>query len=42
MTVKAVRQTDENVARQHASENTAMKMHETVETDEETSETDDN
>ena len=42
MIVKAVRRTDENVTGQHASENTAMKMDETVETDRETSETDEN
>ena len=40
MIVKAVRRADENVTRQNASENTAMKMNETVETDRETSETD--
>ena len=42
MIVKAVRQTDENVTGQHAIENKAMKMDETVETDRETSETDEN
>ena len=42
MIVKAVRRTDENVTSQNASENTAMKMDETVETDRETSESDEN
>ena len=42
MIVKAVRGTDENVTSQNASENTAMKMDETVETERETSETDEN
>jgi hypothetical protein len=42
MIVKAVRQTDENVTVQHASENTAMKMDETLETDREMSESDEN
>jgi len=42
MIVKAVRRTDENAIRQHASENTAMKMDETVDTNGETSETDEN
>ena len=40
MVVKVVRQTVENVPGQHASENTAMKMNETVETGTETNETD--
>ena len=39
MVIKAVRQTDENAAGKHASENTATKMDET---DRETSETDEN
>ena len=38
----AVRQTDENATGQHARENTAMKMDETLETKGETSETDEN
>ena len=42
MIVKAVRQTDENTTGQHVSENTAMKMDETVETERETSEIDEN
>ena len=42
MIVKAVRQTSENAAGQHASENTATKMDENVDADRETSETDDN
>jgi hypothetical protein len=42
MIVKAVRKTDENATGQHASENTATKMDETVATDRETSETDEN
>ena len=42
MVIKAVRQTDEIATGQHASENTATKMDETVETDRDTSETDDN
>ena len=42
MIVKAVRQTDENAAGQHASENTATKMDENVDTDRDTSETDNN
>ena len=42
MIVKAVRQSDENVTSQNASENIALNMDETVETDRETSETDDN
>jgi hypothetical protein len=40
MIVKAIRQTDENAIRQLARENAAMKMDETIETDRETSETD--
>ena len=40
MILEAVRRTDENAIRQHAIENAAMKMDETVETDRETSETD--
>ena len=39
MIAEAVRRTDENAIRQHAGENTAMKMGETVETNGETSET---
>ena len=42
MILKAVRRTDENATGQHASANTAMKMDETVETDRETSESDEN
>jgi hypothetical protein len=42
MIVKAVRQTDENATGQRASENTSMNMDKTVETDRETSETDEN
>ena len=42
MVIKAVRQTDEIATGQHASENTATKMDETVETDRDTSETVDN
>ena len=42
MIVKAVRQTDEDANGQHAAANTAMKMDETVETDRETSESDEN
>jgi cobalamin-dependent methionine synthase I len=42
MIVKALKRTDENATRQHASENTATKMDETVDTNEETSETDEN
>ena len=42
MTVTAVRHTDENAAGKHASENTATKMDENVDTDRDTSETDDN
>ena len=42
MNVKAVRRIDENVTSQNASENTAMKMDETVETARETSESDEN
>ena len=42
MIVKAVRQTEENATGQHANENTATKMDETVETNGETSETDEN
>ena len=42
MMAKAVRRTDENTTRQHTSQNTAMKMDETVETDRKTSETDEN
>ena len=42
MIVKTARQSDEHATGQHASANTAMKMHETVETDRETSETDEN
>ena len=37
-----MRQTDENAIRQHASENAAMKMDENIETDRDTSETDEN
>jgi hypothetical protein len=40
MIVKTVKRTEENATRQHASENPAMKMDETVETNGETSETD--
>ena len=39
---EAVRRTDENATGQHASENTAMKIDETVETNRETGETDEN
>ena len=42
MIVKAVRQTEENATGQLANENTATKMDETVETNGETSETDEN
>ena len=38
--LEAVRRTDENAIRQHASESAAMKMDETIETNRETSETD--
>ena len=40
--LEAVRQTDEDATRQNDSENTAMKMDETAETNGETSETDEN
>ena len=40
MIVEAVRRTDENAIRQHAGESAAMKMDETIETNRETSETD--
>jgi hypothetical protein len=40
MILEAVKRTDENVIRQLARENAAMKMDETIETDRETSETD--
>ena len=40
MIVEAVRRTDENAIRQLARENASMKMDETIETDRETSETD--
>ena len=40
--LEAVRRTDENAMRQHARENTAMKMDEIIDTDRETSETDEN
>ena len=39
-TVKAIGRTDENAMRQHARQNTAMAMDETIETDREASETD--
>ena len=38
--LEAVRRTDENTIRQHARESAAMKMDETIETDRETIETD--
>ena len=40
MILETVRRTDENAIRQHARENAAIKMDETIETDRETSETD--
>jgi hypothetical protein len=40
--VKAARQTDESAIRQHARENAAMKMDETIDTARETIETDEN
>ena len=40
MIIKAIRQTDENAIRQHARENAAMKMDETIDTDRVTNETD--
>ena len=40
MMAEAVRRTDENAIRQHARENAAMKMEEIIETDRETSKTD--
>ena len=42
LTLEAVRHTRESTTGQHTNENTAMKMDETVETDREMSETDEN
>jgi hypothetical protein len=42
MVIKTVRQTDENATGQHASENTATKTDDTVDTNGERSETDEN